>query len=586
MGSFRGRSELANLLAECRPAMRAAILFSVFVNLLMLTSPLFMLQVYDRVLASHSVETLAALMLLVTVLFLILALLDLIRAQVMARVSARMQAQLEARVFTAAQQQTDQGRRASALPDLEAISRFYASPGYLALVDLPWVPVFLAATALFHPWLGLLAFAGGAVSILITLLNQRGSMGKLGPIAEESQSADFLLRRLNSEAELVAALGMKEAAFSRWQRHRARLSKLVLASAETSARWTAIGRSFRLYLQSAILALAALLVLRGEVSGGAMVAASILTGRALAPVDQLLAYWPVLMRARDGRQRLEAILSDSPPQPAHLPLPRPEARLSLHQLSVSLPGSDRPCLAGLSAELAPGQALAVIGASGSGKTTLARCLTGVLPLQPDMVRLGAAPLAAYGDDLGRWIGYLPQRVQLFDGTIAENIARLAENPDPAAVLAAASRAGLHQQILSLPRGYETWVQADAPGLSGGQIQRIGLARALYGDPVLIVLDEPDSNLDHEGCEALATAIRQLKAEGKLVVIMAHRPAALRDCDLVLILDAGRPRAFGPAAEILRDLLRQMANPAASPPPGAAEPFGPMPPRPAPSVQSA
>lgn len=638
MGSEQGQIELSAALHDLRGLIRLAVVFSIFVNLLMLTSPLFMLQVYDRVLGSQSEETLAALVLLMSLLFALMAVLDFARAQLMARVAARMQLRLEARVFSAALSRAAQQRTADVLAptlatgpqrtgstmggaqfgtaagqapfdtaealrgfapteaqniaaerrgaaangqsasvaELDAIARFLASPGFLALVDLPWLPVFLAATALFHPALGLLACGGGAVLVAITLLNQRGTKAGLAQISRETRAAENLSDRLFAEAEQVQALGMQASAETRWRLHRGFQSEATLRTADQTALWTTLGRSFRLYLQSAVLALAALLVLRHEVSAGAMIAASILTGRALAPVDQLLAHWPLLVRARQGRKALAALLGQTPPAPQRLPLPKPAPHLRLSGLSVTLAGEAKPSLQGLDAEILPGQALAVIGASGSGKTTLARCLTGTLPLSPKMALLGGAPLAAYGEDLGRYIGYLPQRVQLFDGTIAENIARMALSRDPAKIIAAADRAGLHQTILALPEGYETLIFARAPQLSGGQIQRLALARALYDDPVLVVLDEPDSNLDHDGSEALSRAVRRLKAEGKIVIIMAHRPATIRDCDLVLLLEAGQSRAFGPARDLLRAMMRQSNAAAKAPAPevyAAAEGVG-------------
>jgi ATP-binding cassette, subfamily C, bacterial len=567
----RGSAELARARSESRGYFAAVAIFSAFVNFLALTGPLFMLQVYDRVLGGRSVETLGVLVALVIFLFAIMGVLDLVRARVMARVAARFQARLEARVFDAAlRRSTETGSGAAADPaaaaalrDLEAVQRFLSSPILLALFDLPFAPFFLLAVYLFHPWLGGLAVVGGAVLVVTALLNQQMTQLPLKTAHGAALGAERLADQLREEAEMIEALGMRGAGFRRWRRARAQALAQSISASDTGSSFSVFTRTFRLFLQSAMLAMGAWLVLRGELSAGVMIASSILMGRALAPVEQIVGGWPMVARAREGWQRLAGLLGRTPPAEAPMALPRPRARLEVHQVSIVPPGQSVATLRLLSFRLDPGQALGVIGPSGAGKTTLARALCGVWRPAGGQIRLDGATLEQYAPDvLGGLIGYLPQRVTLFEGTIAENIARLTENADPAAVVAAAKRADAHQMILALPQGYGTRVSAGGGQLSGGQIQRIGLARALFGDPVLLVLDEPNSNLDNDGTLALNAAIRSVKAAGGGVLIMAHRPAAIAECDLLLVLDGGMRRAFGPRDEVMRAMLQnaeQIAN---------------------------
>ncbi|RDD70963.1 type I secretion system permease/ATPase [Paracoccus versutus] len=535
-------------------------LFSFAVNLLMLTGPLFMMQVYDRVLASRSVETLTALFLLVAFLFALMGVIDLARNRVMSRIAARFQERMEGRVFTAALQD---GQAAGSelvvrggMRDLEAVQRLIASPVLMALFDLPWAPFFLAAVFIFHPILGAVATAGMAVLVAATLLNQWLSRDLLQQAGIAGQSAERMSDLYRDEGELIGSLGMRAAAFRRWQAARDKATEATLRASDRATSFTVFSRTFRLFLQSALLAAGAWLVLRQEVTPGAMIASSILMGRALAPVEQVVGGWSIVQRAQDGWKRLAELLSRRPPVVQRTPLPRPEARLEVRNLAVVPPGQGAAMLRGVSFDLGPGQALGVIGPSGAGKTTLARALIAAWPVASGSIRLGGATLDQYDPDaLGRLIGYLPQQVTLFDGTIAENIARLSPQPDPQRVVAAATAAAAHRMILDLPQGYDTRVSQAGGQLSGGQIQRIGLARALYADPVIFVLDEPNSNLDNEGSTALNLAIRTIKARGGAVIIMAHRPAAITECDLLLVLDQGLRRAFGPRDEVLKSLVK-------------------------------
>lgn len=555
-----GLAELAAARAASRQAVMIAFLFSALVNLLMLTAPLYMLQVYDRVLVSRSEETLVALSLLMTFLFVIMGLLDHARGRIMARVGARLQARLDPRVLSAALRRltvAPQDTAAQAAQrDLDAMARFWASPMLLALFDAPWAPVFAAAIFVFHPWLGCLALGGGLVIVLLSWLNQRGTEAPLRTSSLAAFAADRQAEALKADAELIQALGMTEAAFSRLRQRREQTLTTGLAAADASGRYTVAIKTFRLFLQSAMLGLAAWLVLQQELSAGAMIAASILMGRALQPVEQAVGQWSVLTGARLARVRLAGLLAATPPAAVRTRLPRPRAQLDVQGLTVVPPGCAAPVLRDVTFRLSPGQALGVIGPSASGKSSLARALTGVWRPASGRIRLEGATLDQHDPEvLGSLIGYLPQRVSLFDGTIAENIARLQSDADPDRIITAARAAAAHEMILQLPDGYDTQVASMGSRLSGGQIQRIGLARALYGDPVLLILDEPNSNLDNEGALALNQAIRAAKQRAAAVLIMAHRPSALQDCELLLVLQDGSAAAFGPRDAVLRALVR-------------------------------
>jgi ATP-binding cassette, subfamily C, bacterial len=567
-----GLSELAAARAASRQAVAVAFLFSAFVNILMLTAPLYMLQVYDRVLVSRSEETLLALTLLMTFLFLVMGVLDHARGRIMARVGARLQQALDARVLSAAIRRLTVAPQdtpaLAAQKDLDAIARFWASPVLLAIFDAPWAPLFAAAIFVFHPWLGYLALGGGAVIVALSWLNQRSTDAPLQTANLASLSAERQAENLKSDSELIQALGMGGAAFTRLKLRRDRSLDAGLAASDASGRYSILIKTFRLFLQSAMLGLAAWLVLRQELSAGAMIAASILMGRALQPVEQAVGQWPVVTRARQAKARLGELLTTMPPPAPRTELPRPKALIEVQGLTVVPPGAAAPVLRGLSFQLPPGQALGVIGPSGSGKSSLARALTGVWRPAAGRIRLDGATLDQYDpDSLGGYIGYLPQRVTLFDGTIADNIARLQSGADPARIVAAAKAAAAHEMILRLPDGYDTQVATMGSRLSGGQIQRIGLARALYGDPVILILDEPNSNLDNDGSNALNQAIRTAKARGASVLIMAHRPAAIQECDLLLVLNEGVAAAFGPRDAVLRDTVRNAGEIARSAAPG-------------------
>ncbi len=550
-----GKAEFGRIRTQNLPLFGSAFVFSIFVNLLMLTGPLYMLQVYDRVLGSQSEETLLALSVLIAFLYLMMGLLDFARGRVMARAGGRLQHALDQRVFTAI-------LRGSVLPgvtrgslglrDLESIQRLMSSPAMMAIFDIPWTPLFLLAIFMFHPMLGILALAGGAILVTLALLNQWLTTKPLGQANGTVNQAEQMAGHIANEGETINAMGMRAAAFARWKKLRDLSLSQQLSASDRAGVFSTSTKSTRLFLQSAMLGLGAYLVLQNEMTAGAMIASSILMGRALAPIEQAIGQWPAVQRALQGRKDLVELLDKVPPFPKLTTLPRPKAQIEVKDLTIVPPGESTPTLRMVSFSIAPGQAMGVIGPSGSGKSTLARAITGLWPPASGSVRLDGATLSQYDPDtLGSYIGYLPQQVHLFAGTITENIARLAEAPNEAEVVEAAKRADAHEMILKLPGGYDAQVGSVNSRLSGGQIQRIGLARALYGDPTLLVLDEPNSNLDNSGSIALNTAIQRMKAEGKSVLIMAHRPAAIQECDLLLVLDGGLRKAFGPRDEVLK-----------------------------------
>lgn len=536
-------------------------LFSLFVNVLMMTGPLYMLQVYERVLGSGSEETLLALSVLVAFLFAMMGILDFARARVAARFGARMQEAFDARVFRAALDRAQRtGQAQSALGDLGSVQRLMSSPVFMAVFDLPFTPLFIVAIFSFHAWLGWLAVGGAATLVLVTIVNRITTARPLAEASETGRAADRMAGEMQSSAEVIRSLGMQGAAFARWHKQRSRALDVSMRVADRAGGFATLSKTLRMFLQSAILGLAALLVLRGEMRAGAMIAGSVLMGRALAPIDMAIGQWPMIQEASRGWKRLRTLLMEEGEEVERLTLPRPAAALEVAGLTIAPPGEKKPSLRGVSFRLEPGEAIGIIGPSGSGKSTLARAITGVWPIAGGSIRLDRATLDQYDPDtLGKLIGYLPQSVSLFDGTVAENIARLDPNPSGEAVTAAAVAAAADTMIRELPQGYDTEVSGLGPRLSGGQVQRVGLARALYGNPVLLVLDEPNSALDHEGSEALNKAVQGMKAAGYGVLIMAHRPNAIQACDKLLVLKDGMVQAFGPRDEVLSKVLKNSAD---------------------------
>lgn len=560
MTTSSDRKELWRALRSQSGLLTWIFVFSIFANLLMLAGPFYMLQIYDRVLSSQSVETLIALSVLVTGLFGLMALFDYSRGRLMARVGARFESVLDARVFEASLSTgptaKDKAEAAGALRDLDALQKAFVSPVLITLMDLPWTPAFLVLMFMFHPMIGWLAVAGGAFLVVLAASNHILTAKKMRLSHQTTQLSHDIASETRMGEEVVLTQGLRRVMTNRWLDIRREALGRSLSANDWTGSFSSFTRSFRLLLQSAVLGVGAFYTLRGELTGGAMIAGSILMGRALAPVEQALGGWQVLQRARTGWLSLSDFLANSQPIQTRTELPRPEAQLKVKNVTVLPPNGKTPVLKNISFQLDPGQAIGVIGPSGSGKSTLARVLLGYWPVTAGEIRFGGPTLDQYGaDSLGRHIGYLPQNVRLFSGTIAQNIARMDERPDAAAVVRAAKAANAHEIIIRLPDGYDTRIEASDLKLSGGQCQRIALARALYGDPRLLVLDEPNSALDADGSDALNAAVREFKSGGRAVIIMTHRPNAIAECDLLLVIENGVVASFGDRDTVMRKMLK-------------------------------
>lgn len=555
---------LAQFLRSTRGTLSAAFGFSCLVNLLMLTGPLFMLQVYDRVLSSGSVPTLVALLVFTAVLYAFLGLFDFVRSRVMSRVSQQLDAQLGGQAL---QRWIAQGGNASSavrpLAELSVLRNFINTPAMTALMDLPWTPLYLLLVFALHWSLGVLATAGALIAVGIAVLTEVLTRRPNAAASAADYREAIFAEQSQRNTETLTAMGMVGRVVAHWRGlHEA--AAVDAQQASDRVEWlAALSRAFRLLLQSALLALGAYLALRQELSVGAIIMVSTVAGRALAPIDQLISGWRGILRARTAHQRLGQHLSG---QQADVPLqlPPPQGALVAQNVAKRSPqaqaGENRkPILDGINFALQPGEGLGVIGPSACGKTSLARLLTGVWRADVGSVRLDGATFDQWeAEQLGRHIGYLPQHVDLLAGTLRENIARFDPEAGDDEVIAAARLSGVHEMILAQPEGYATRVTPGSGALSGGQVQRIGLARAVFRKPALVVLDEPNANLDADGDQCLTEAIRGLREAGSIVVVMAHRPSAIAAVDLILMLDGGRQTAFGAKATLLRKFTRDAA----------------------------
>jgi ATP-binding cassette subfamily C protein len=552
-------SDLAAAFDGFRGAVLAVSVMSGIINLLALTGSLYMLQVYDRVLSSHSVPTLVSLSALMFILYAFYGVFDLLRNQASSRAAVLFDRRIAGPVHAVVVNLPLKGASSSTaqqpMRDVDTIRSFFASGGPVAFLDLPWMPLYLAFVFLLHPLLGLMCFSGMVSLVLLTYLTERLSRNEVQASARADAARKAIADANARNAETLQAMGFVGRAVNRFEKVNQVYLALQAKAGDVMSKLTAVSKFLRLTLQSAILGLGAYLTVRGEVTGGAIIAASITTSRALAPVEQVIAHWRNFLAARQSYARLSNMLGGLPAAFRPLALPPPAERLALENVTVCVPGTELPVLFGMSFELWSGQALAVIGPSAAGKSSLARAITGVWPLLHGSVRLDGAELEGWSsEELGRHIGYLSQDVRLFEGTIAENICRLEDEQDSRAIIAAAKAAGVHDMILHLPRGYATNVGPDGSALSAGQRQRIALARALFRDPFLVVLDEPNSNLDAEGENALSAAIQGVRNRGGIVLVIAHRPSALNAVDNVAMINAGRLSAFGPKDEVLKKVL--------------------------------
>jgi PrtD family type I secretion system ABC transporter len=548
---------LDDALREARRGLLVVAALSLFLNLLALTSPLYMFQLFDRVLASGRIETLVALTLIAAFALLCLGALEVIRSHTLARISSWLDRVLARAVLKASVQETLAGRAigGQGMSDLAQLRGFINSPAVFPIFDAPWTPVFVAVIWLVHPWLGMLALISAALLFGLALANE---LVTRAPLAGASQAWLTAQRRYETalrNAEVVQAMGMLPALLSRWQADHERVLDGQARASDRTGWIFGTTKFVRLFVQIAILGLGAYLVLEGALTSGGMIACSILLGRALAPVEQAIGAWKSFVAARASHDRLRRLLQRHPSQAAAIQLPDPEGQISVDQLNFRAPDG-RPILKGISFKLAAGEVLAVVGPSASGKSTLCRLLTGVWPPAAGHVRLDGAEVHLWGrEDFGRHVGYLPQDVELFAGSVRDNIARMSDAPDDA-VIAAAQFAGVHDMILHLPEGYATEVGPQGAILSGGQRQCIGLARAMFGMPRVVVLDEPSASLDQVGESAVLDAIGRLKARGSTVVLVVHRPRLLTHVDKVLVLSEGASVMFGPRDRVLARIMVQ------------------------------
>jgi PrtD family type I secretion system ABC transporter len=554
---------IAAAFKDCRRAFRSVALFSAVVNLLMLAGPLYMLQVYDRVLASHSIPTLVALSVLLCGAFSLQAAMDLIRSRVVTRSSGFLDEHLSAIVHKAVIRLAASGRQTSEahepVRDLDQIRTFLTGQGPIAMVDLPWIPVLLVICSLIHPWLGMLALVGAILLASATVLTERASRAPTRDANRSVTARSAMLEADRRNSETSTAMSLEADLSQRWLALNAGYLAAVERSSDVIGFYGSLSRMTRMLLQSAALGLGAYLVIGHELMPGAMIASSIMMARALAPIETAIANWRGFIAARDSIGRLTHVLAQVGTDPVRTALPRPRSSLVAENVTVVAADGRSVIVGNISFALAAGEVMGIIGPSGSGKTSLVRALIGVWQPARGAVRVDGAALQHWPPEImGPNLGYLSQSVDLFDGAVAENIARMAVEPDDNAVVRAARAAGAHEMILRLSDGYDTRIGRGGAILSAGQRQRIALARALYGNPFLIVLDEPNANLDGEGEAALLQAIRDAKARGAIVILIAHRAAMLAVCDKVLVLRNGAQHAFGPCHEILRSMTSQPA----------------------------
>lgn len=569
-------SELADALKAFRNSFFTVGVFSLFVNVLMLVPSIYMMQVYDRVLASGNQTTLLMITLLLMGLFVLMGLLEMIRSFVLVRVGARLDLKMNPRVFTAAFERNlvqPGSNTAQSLHDLSTLRSTFGGNALVALFDTPWLPIYLWVIYAFSTELGHFTLGGAILLAILAVVNERVSKPLLDSAQKiGSQSNNMAANNLRN-AEVIEAMGMLPQIRRRWtELHTRYLREQTLAS-DRAAMMASATKVVRMAMQSLVLGYGALLTIDGKMTAGMMIAASILTGRALAPMELLIGNWKQLITGRAAYQRLTELLTAFPPRRTGMKLPAPRGDLTFEGVMATAPGSRVAILSGVSFAIGAGEMVAVIGPSASGKSTLSRLIVGVWPAVQGSVRLDGADVYSWSkDELGPYVGYLPQDIELFDGTVAENIARFGEL-DPQKVVAAAQMAGMHDLILQMPKGYDTPLGSGGSSLSGGQRQRVGLARALYGNPSLIVLDEPNSNLDEAGEVALAETLRNVKAQGKTIVLVTHRMSTLSVCDKILLLVEGQVKAFGPRDQVLAALSQQRRGPGA-PGPGAVGAGGP------------
>lgn len=562
-------NSLQAALKLCRGSFLSVGFFSFFVNALMLVPSFYMLQVYGRVLTSGSTTTLLMLTLIMSALMLAMGGLEWTRSRLMVRISGRLDALLGPDVYRASFKRAldSGGMDASAQPlsDLTGLRQFLTGSGLFAFFDAPWLPVYIGVMFFFHPWYGWIAIASAIVLLCLALLNERLTGKALAEANRQNIATSLHTTKSLRNAEVIQSMGMLHNLMARWSVRQKEALRLQSVASDKGGLITSLSKTFRMLVQSLILGAGAYLAIQQEINPGAMIAGSLLLGRALAPIDMMIGGWKGFVSARSQYARLNEILDWQKSEQARMSLPAPEGHVQVENLIVSAPGSKTPILKNIGFVVPAGAVVGIIGPSASGKSTLARALLGVWAPQHGVVRLDGADINNWDKrELGPHIGYLPQDIELFEGSISENIARFGE-VEPDKVIQAARAAGVHEMILQLPEGYDTVIGSEGVNLSGGQRQRIGLARALYGQPRLLVLDEPNSNLDDVGERALANALRQVKASGATIFVITHRTSILAQLDSLLVMHEGAVSLYGPRDKVLAKLAaQQQADPARQP----------------------
>ena len=554
-------------LRATRPALITAVVFSFFINVMALAAPLYMLQVYDRVLVSRNISTLIVLTLLVAFVYAVSAALETIRSKVLIRGGVLFDRVANPDVFRAVQRATllhPSPRHVQSLRDIDTIREFFTGAGLLAFCDFPWVPVYVVAAFALHPIYGVLAIGGAVTTFILAAANEFLTRAPLNKATHEAMTASNHSTTTFRNSEVLQAMGMVEAIRARWSKHHESTLGWQAEASNRGGLVLSITKFVRMLLQSLILGVGAYLVIQRDVSAGMMIAASIIIGKALAPVEIAISQWKSFTNMRDAYRRVNGLLSALPVQPERMKLPAPTGQLALESVTATAPGRKVPVLVNVSMAIPAGATVGVIGPSAAGKSSLARVMVGVWPIAAGAIRLDGSDLSHWNtEELGSHVGYLPQDVELFSGTIAENISRFSPSVTEDEVIAAAKMAGVHEMIQHLPDGYNTYIGDNGQALSGGQRQRIGLARALYGLPSIIVLDEPNANLDAQGEAALLEALTALKEAKRTVILVTHKTNVLSVTDFIVVMNAGQIQTAGPRDQVLAAVLNQQ-NPAARP----------------------
>ena len=552
-------SELKKSLLSAKKSFIMVGLFSMFINILMLVPPLYMLQLYDRVLGSRSQDTLIMLTLIVVVLFITMGLLEVVRSRVLVRVGNKLDSMLSQRIFDSLfELERKAPGRSSSMPlnDLTQVRQFMTGNGLFAFFDAPWMPIYIIVLFIFHPAFGFFAIFAAIVLVGITIANEYSTKDKLAEANNLSRASTIYVDSNIRNAEVVNAMGMRNNISKVWaDKYYGFLNAQNIAS-DSAGVWSNLSKSLRVMFQSLILGLGAYLAINMEVTPGMMIAASIIMGRALAPLDLIIGSWKGFSSARSSYERIEGLLNDFPKDKEYMKLPAPKGEITLENVVVIPPSGTVPSLKGISMKIEKGDVVGIIGPSAAGKSSLARVMLGLWPLSNGVARIDKADISQWDrEDLGKYVGYLPQDIELFEGTVSQNIARFGE-VEPEKVVEAASKAGVHEMILKLPEGYDTKIGPGGASLSGGQRQRIGLARALYNNPVFIVLDEPNSNLDDVGEAALVEAIKTLRAGGTTVVIITHRTNVLQATNKLALINNGVLELYGNTNDVLNAIAQK------------------------------